>query len=388
MRRLAVVLLFLGLVPGSAGAIEVIIRQPPPDLPALGRVEVDAEVISGAPVTEVVIRVDGRVAGRLEEPPFRISVDLGEDNLEHLFEVTARNTLGEERIERRRTPRIQVDEELHLDLRQLYVTATREGRRVLDFERPDFEVLDGGERQQIVTFERGDIPLTAAILVDTSLSMKGRRLREAIAGARSFVTGMRELDEAMLLLFSDLLLHATPFTHDLGELSGGLDDLTARGGTAINDHLYLALKLLDVRQGRRVVILLSDGGDIESNLGVEDVLRKAGRSPAMVYWIRPRYSDSDLFLSWSSAWRSAEQTRREFRGLERLVTESGGRIVDIVSLEEAPTAFQEILAELRDQYVIGYYPSVRRRDGSWRPVRVRLEGSRGQLRTRKGYIDD
>lgn len=381
------VMVLLASSGAPAVAIDVFILGPAPRKPVTGEVDFVAEVISGQPIHEVVFRVDGRVVSRRNAPPFTVTVDVGQDNAEHLFEVSARDALGEEATASRLTPALHIDEELDLELQQLYVTVTRGGKRVLDLNRTVFEVLDDGEPQTIVTFEGGDVPITAVLLLDTSLSMKGRPLNQALSGARSFVDGIRELDEASLLLFSDRLLHLTPFTNDSSPLASGLAQVEAAGGSAINDHLYLALKLLEARQGRRVVILLSDGGDIESGLEIDAVKRFAGGSQALIYWIRQSHGDSELLLSWSSAWRDADQHRQEFRGLENVVSESGGRIVEIEEIEEAPAAFGEILAELRDQYVIGYYPSNRRDDGSWHRTRIRLRSTAGNVRVREGYVD-
>lgn len=388
MNRHVLAGLLLGALAGSpAAAIDVFITSPPVGQLATGEVDFAVEVISGHPIREVVFRIDGREIARKTAPPFSVTVDVGQDNVEHLFEVSASDELGETAHNSRRTPSLRVDEEIELELQQLYATVTRGGQRVLDLDRGAFEVLDDGEPQTIVTFARGDIPFTAVIALDTSLSMKGRRLRQALNGAQSFVDGIRELDEASLLLFSDRLLHLTSFTNDSRSLAAGLERVEAAGGSAINDHLYLGLKLLDRRQGRRVLILLSDGGDIESALGVDELYWSAARSEALIYWIRPRHGDSDVLLSWSSAWRDADEHRRQFRGLERIVAESGGRIVEIGEIAEAPAAFAEILSDLRHQYVIGYYPTNRRDDGSWHQTRVRLVGAAGEVKVRKGYFD-
>jgi len=135
---------------------------------------------------------------------------------------------------------------------------------VLNLNQEDFAIVDKGALQQTVTFARGDVRLTAAILVDASASMVGSRLRHALRGATSFIKGMKETDNAALFLFSDRLLHVTPFSNDAEQLFAGLAGVAADGGTALNDHFYLALKRLETRQGRRVVILLSDGIDSHS----------------------------------------------------------------------------------------------------------------------------
>lgn len=372
------------LPPTFARVPDVLILQPKTGETVFGEVEVLAEVLSAEPIAEVIFKLDGREVARVSKPPFRTTVDVGQDNLEHTFEVVAVSHSGAEGRTLRTTPRIAVDEKLDIELQQLYVTVTRQGVRILHLPRYAFQILDEGQPQEIVTFEHGDVPLTAAILVDASFSMKGDRLRLAVRGAQRFVEEMKELDEATLILFSDRLLYATAFTQDPAALTAALSEVRAGGGTAINDHLYLALKWLEAEQGRRVVILLTDGVDVESTLDMQKVLWMVGRSQALVYWIR--LTDDEAGLSRFTAWRNAEGHQQELDSLAQAVTESGGRIVDIQDLQQAEAVFREILRELREQYVLGYYPTQNVNDGSWHKVKVEVQGD-VHVRTREGYID-
>ncbi|HUO86690.1 MAG TPA: VWA domain-containing protein [Thermoanaerobaculia bacterium] len=381
----AVGLLAALAVAGSAGAIDVFVTSPSPQSGVFGEVTIEAEVLTSEPNVVVVFRVDGEVVGRRTEPPWRLVVDVGQDNVPHTFEVIATDASGETATARVVTRTIAVDDAVDLELQQLYVTVNRGPRRVLDLPRSAFTVIDERQRQELVTFERGDVPLTAAILVDSSLSMRGPRIRTALEGVRAFASGMRDLDEASLMLFSDRLLRVTPFTSDASGVAGGLDAIQAEGGTAVNDFLYAALKRLDAEQGRRVVILLSDGTDVESVLSIEDVLWKARRSQALVYWIR-LLEGGGTVVSRTSAWRDAAGHAGELSGLARLVSESGGRIVDLQRIEDAPGAFREVLSELRDQYVLGYYPTLNLNDGRWHRVQVRVDGPY-TVRAREGYVD-
>ena len=374
------------LVSAPLAAIEVRITQPQFEVPVFGRVEVIAEVDSEREIASVEVFLDGRLAGRLEGPaPYRFQLEVGEDNAGHRFEVVARDDTGEEARDVVITPAIQVDQEIEVELQQLYVTVTRGGEAVRDLERDDFSVVDDGRVQRLVTFERGDVPLAALLLVDSSDSMRGRRLRLALAGARSFADSMAPLDEAMLLLFADNAVHSTPFTGSPRVLASGLDSARAGGGTALADHLYAALKLLEVRQGRRVVILLSDGVDTASVLDMSDALWAARRSQALVYWLRLPLGERPGAIS--SSWRDGDGHRRELLALEELANASGGRVVPLAGLGETSTAFAEILDELRGQYVLGYYPAPRRDDGRWREVKVRA-GTGVRVRAREGYVDD
>lgn len=373
-------------------AIMVSLDQPDPFQPAWGLVEVEAVVVADEEIERVVFYVDGLVIDELDKPPWKLNVNLGEDVGEHRFEVIAYGVSGNTGTGGITTPPIEVNEEVSINLQQFYVTVSQGGRRVLNLTRDDFKIFDDRQEQELVTFARGDIPFTAMVMVDSSTSMKGEKLRSAMRGAGTFFDGMQALDEGSLLVFSDRILHATPFTTFKEVLSAGLGLVQARGGTALNDHLYLALKQLQERQGRRVVVLLSDGVDSHSVLAMRDVLAEARRSQALIYWLQLPYrkagsEDRHELPRLTTPWRSSKTYQEEFERLRNSVSESGGRIYLLSSINDIAPTFREILRELREQYVLGYYPKVTRNDGSWREVKVRVRGSDLETRSRGGYVD-
>lgn len=371
--------------PVAAGGVGLTIVSPPAGQPAFGTLDVVVDPGATAP-RRLEFWFNGIKAGEVTRAPWQLAIDTGEENIERRLRVVATDPGGQRREAEVVLPSIHVDDELDLPLQQLYITATCEGRPAADLKRRDFDVFDMEHKQDIVTFEHGDIPLTAVLLIDSSVSMVGPPLRAALAGAHSFAAGMAELDEAMLLLFSDRVVASTPFTADPDRLLAGLDGTEARGGSAVNDHLFLALQLLEKRQGRRVVILLSDGVDVESLLSAAQVNEIAVRSQALIYWIRASAEPFDLLQR--SAWRNVVEHSAEIRQLAAMVDASGGRRIDIERYEDAEGAFQQILTELRQQYVVGYYPKRSRHDGVWHPVRVGVEPKGVLLRTRDGYYDD
>ncbi len=367
--------------------IEVMILKPSTLEAVFGEVEVEAEVHADRKILRVELFLDGKSAGAATRPPYRFRVDVGQDNVEHRFQVVATGELGTKGTSTIVTPRIRSDEEVNVELQQLYATATSGGQRVLNLTEESFRVLDNGKQQSLVTFARGDLPLTAVLLLDSSVSMRGGRLESGLKGAEAFVAHMRPLDEAMLMLFSDQLLHATAFTQKTDTLLEPLAGLEANGNTALNDHLYLAMKLLDARQGRRVVVLFTDGADLHSVLSMQEVLWKAQRSQALIYWLRLDEKGGHQEANFATAWRDAPSNQEELETLEKTVVLSGGRIANLTSVDEVEPAFREILRELREQYVLGYYPSVIKNDGSWHEVKVRVERSGVKIRTRDGYVD-
>lgn len=379
-------------------AVEIL--RPAVGEPLLGSVEIEARLRSEVQPSELEVFLDGRSLGPRHAPPWRWRTEVGSEMREHRVEVRAR-IAGEEVRAVRITPWVRIDDRLEAELQTVYVTVTDgRGERVADLPRSAFRVSDQDRPQRIVTFEHGDLPLTAALLLDTSVSMEGPRLTAAVAGARSFLSGLRPLDETRVMAFSDRLrlLSATYSGHPDGpspaapldaELDAALGGLEATDGTAIHDHLYLALHLLEARPGRRVLVLLSDGVDWQSVLPVEEVERVARRSQALLYWVR---LDGDTAVTRGNiapgAWSTPKEKLRSFHHLEDVVRESGGRIVRLREAGEIAGAFRDVLRELREQYALGYYPRPElRHDGAWREVEVEVSPPGLEVRARAGYID-
>jgi len=276
------------------------------------------------------------------------------------------------------------EDRVEVALRQVFVTVNR------DLRGPgpplgvgDFHLFEQGVVQPLATFGRGDVPISALVLIDASESMRGAELAAAFDAARQFLRKLAPEDEAAVMVFADRVLALTPFGPPDPTLLEGIDTAAA-GGTALVDHLYAALRLLDERAGRRIVVLLSDGGDVTSTLTAADLRWKVQRSDASVYWLRLERETGEH--SFSSAWRDVAGNDREVADLERAVADSGGRIEPLAPGVDLGRAFAAVVAELREQYVLGYYPRDLRRDGSWRSLEVRTSPG-VRLRYRAGWVD-
>ncbi|HZF13788.1 MAG TPA: VWA domain-containing protein [Thermoanaerobaculia bacterium] len=387
---LALGILALAIPPDrvSAAAVEVLFLSPHSETPLFGTIDLMVNVRSDEAVTRVAFTVDGKPVGEVKKAPYRLVFDVGQENVPHHVQVVATTISGATAAAELTSPAVVVNEEINVALRTLFVTVVgSDGKRVLDLAKGDFRVLDNKAEQNLVTFERGEIPFNAVLLMDTSESMRGARLEASRAGVRTFLAGMKDVDEASLVLFSDRLLAATPFRSNAKPLEAVYSKTNAEGGTSINDHLYLALKLLDGQVGRGVVVLFSDGTDIQSALSMQEVLWKERRSQSLIYWLQLN-EEGARRTSISSAWRDFSANDREFRDLQRAVIESGGRIEGIDAISGVQGAFQEILSELRDQYVLGFYPSNARHDGKWHEVQIKIPTRSGlHVRARGGYVD-
>jgi len=381
-----VCLVSLAAGPASAGSIAVTITSPTGDHAVFDRVEVAADIRADEPVERVEFFLNGRRFATATQPPYSVWVDVGEENLQRHFTVIAIGSSGTRVGAAVSTPVVEIDLVVDAPLQQLYVTASREDRPVLDLGRTDFQVFDNGVEQEIVTFEHGNVPMTIAMLVDVSESMRGEQLQVALDAARGFLSRLTPLDEALVMTFSDRTHRVTTSSSEIGGLAAALENLQSGGGTSLNDNLYLALRLLDRRQGRPVIIVLSDGADTLSFLTMEEVLWKAHRSNAVIYRIH-LHPSGIRSVPLATSWRSTESHADEVGGLEAAVADSGGRVTALARLGELEQALDDVLQELRQQYVVGYYPTALKGDGTWRPVRVEVSAPGIDIRTRAGYVD-
>jgi Ca-activated chloride channel family protein len=386
MRALSFSLFLLLLAATAARAFEVRIVQPAAGQPLLGEIEVRAEITpAGTRIDKVEFFLDGALAGTAVQAPYRVLIDAGDENREHRLEVVAHAAAGGEARASLGAPRYPFDAEVQVDLQQLFVTVERGLQPVLDLTRDDFTVFDQGQPQPIVNFARGDIPFTAVLLVDSSASMQGAPLEKALDGARAFFTAMAPLDQAKLILFSDHVMQETPFTNIQSVLTLGLGGVKASGGTALNDALYLAVKRLETRRGRKIAVLLSDGVDVESVLSIDEA-RAIARRQVTLYWLRLPRPEDGRNVQISTAWRDTSDHARESKRLRAAVLESGGRILDLGGIEEIPTTLTRLLQELREQYVLGITPRKTGGKGSWHEVKVEVRGGL-QARTQDGYFE-
>lgn len=389
--RIAILFLAIpALAAGVAGAaVQPRIVAPIPEQAIFGQVDVAVQVAADEPVTRVEVFINGVRRAVITSPPWRTTIDVGDDNAQREFRVVAYGASGASAAATLETAPVRIDEQLDVQLRQLYVTVTRsasaDAARILDLEQGDFEIYDNGKRQEISDFGKGEVPLTAVLLLDTSESMQGERLEAARRGASVFLSGMRQDDEASLVLFSDRLLRATKFTGDRAELEQALAETEASGGTAVNDFLYMSLKLLDARIGRRAIILLSDGFDVHSVLPIDEVMWKARTSQSIIYWIQ--LDERQKETSFTSAWRDHLGNDHEYQDLKKTVLESGGRILRIDKASQLENAFANVMRELREQYVLGYYPTDTKKDGRWHSIKVDVKRSGIKVRARDGYVD-
>jgi Ca-activated chloride channel homolog len=372
------------VVPGGPAPVVVRLTSPLPGAVTVGEVEVAADVESRDPLKYVDFFVNGWPAARVRRAPFRAAVVIPDGPPTCRITAVAHSVPGGRGSASVSTRRVIHEDRLEVALRQIFVEVTRRGSG-RELQATDFKLFEQGREQEVASFEQGSAPLSALMLVDASESMRGERLQAALDAARAFIGQLRPVDEAAVMVFADRLLSLTPFGPPEAGMLEGVERSGGTGGTALNDHLYAALRLLDERPGRRVVVLLSDGADVLSVLSAEDLLWKVRRSDATIYWLRLQGA-GDAW-AFSSSWRDLAANRREGEGLQAVVRESGGRVEPLGGLPELRAAFGRVLGDLRRQYVLGYYPRDLRHDGKWRPVEVVVDEPGVRLRYRTGWVD-
>lgn len=255
-------------------------------------------------------------------------------------------------------------------------------RYVSDLGQSDFAVFEDGMRQELSLFTHENLPISLALMIDTSVSMKAK-LPQAQAAALRFVRTLRPQDSAEVVQFGERSSVLQDFTSDAAALESAIRRTEASGATALYTALYLALKDLGGRKGaeqmrRRAIVLLSDGEDTVSLVSDEQVIELARQAEIAVYALslqpdRPEDRERPGF-------------RRAIHFLTRLARETGGQVHFPSSPSDLEHVYDRVAEELRTQYTLGYMSANVRRDGKWRRIVVRTPGrAELQVRHKIGY---
>jgi Ca-activated chloride channel homolog len=241
------------------------------------------------------------------------------------------------------------------------------GRLVTGLDEGNFRVFEDGKEQEILHFSSEDVPVSIGVIFDVSGSMADK-IDKSRSAAMQFFSTSNPQDEFLLVNFSDRAQLMTPFTEKIDTLQSALLLSTGKGSTAMLDALYLGLsELKGGHNTRKALLIISDGGDNHSRYSEADIRRFLKESDVQMYAI-------GIYGAFGCP------TEEECHGPELLrdLTEmSGGRAFDVKSLDELPDIANKISMELRNQYVLGYRPTNRDRDGKWRKIKIRLRTPKG-----------
>ncbi|PYV47102.1 MAG: VWA domain-containing protein [Acidobacteria bacterium] len=272
------------------------------------------------------------------------------------------------------------DIKVDVKLVNIFVTVTDEhGSPVANLNKDNFRIFEDGHPQKISVFgKESELPLSIVLDIDTSLSTR-KDLPLELGSARRFAhTIIRPVDALSLYDFSEVVSQDLPFTSDLRTIDHGIDRVHTGAATALYDAVFLGAQALESRQGRKVLVVITDGGDTASQINYQGALRAAQQAEAIVYSI------IDVPIE-----ASAGRDTGGEHALIQLSEDTGGKYYYASSIQQLDQAFRAISDELRTQYLLAYYPAQRLADSDFRRIEVSLAGvpeaSNYKARHRTGY---
>jgi Ca-activated chloride channel family protein len=321
------------------------------------------------PVKSVSLFADGRLLCTVERPPFECPWDAGREVVAHTLRAVA--VLGDgQRVARAiRTRGVAYTEAVDVDV--VHVTATvtdGDGRFVRGLPRQRFRVVEDNVPQEITYFAAENVPLEIIVAVDVSGSMTDAmaQLKQA---TKKFLSALRPTDRVTLIGFNDNVFTLARPGADLAARLRAVDRLAPWGGTALYDVVVQAVDQLGRQPGRRVLVVFTDGEDLNSHVSVRVAEDRLGASDVVLYPIGQG---------------RAVESKPLKEVLERLARKTGGRAF-FQEAQQLEGAFGQIVEELSNQYLLGYVPKNGGRNGAWRTVNVEVSDRALKVRARQGY---
>jgi Ca-activated chloride channel family protein len=273
--------------------------------------------------------------------------------------------------------RLRVD----VKLVNVFVTVTDEhGAPIGGLTKENFVLKEDDQEQRIAVFDKESaLPLSIALAIDTSLSTRHDLPLEQASAKRFAHTILRPVDALSVYGFSQVARESTPgYTADLKRIDEGIDHIRLGESTAMYDAIYVVSRALDHRKGRKVIVLITDGGDTASTIDYKQAVRSAEEAEALVYSI--------IIVPIEAS------AGREIGGehaLIQLSEDTGGKYYYATSAAQLDDAFRKISDELRTQYLLAYYPSQRTSFSEFRRINVKVAGVPDapgyRVRHRAGY---
>jgi VWFA-related protein len=271
--------------------------------------------------------------------------------------------------------RLRVDVEL---INVSFSVLDKKGKLVTDLSQDEFKIYEDNKAQEITNFAREtDLPLTVALLIDTSTSIRDKFKFEQDAAVDFFHSTLRrKKDKGLLMSFDSTIDLLQDFTDDPDQLTKAVDRLKTGGGTKMFDAIYSVCqeKLKSEAGSRKILVLISDGDD---NLSVESLastLEMAQRAEVTIFAIS---TNSSGFFGMSSP--------KNDKVLKKLAEDTGGRAFFPPKIEDLAQSFHEISQELRSQYSLAYRSANPNKDGTFRSIKIATSRKDVKIKSRKGY---
>ena len=257
----------------------------------------------------------------------------------------------------------------------VYTTvADSQGRLVADLLQEDFEIFDNDKPQQIQLFENKPQPITVVVMLDTSASMTGN-IALLRAAAEQFLIRLMPGDRGRVGAFNDKIEFGSDFSGNRDELIASLRDLDYGNATHLWDAVSASFDELRGIDGRRVVLVFTDGGDMGSRTGLGNVIERARAEDVMVYAI----GLESTFFDGQRMVRSKPDG-----GLRRIADETGGGYFELKKNDELARTFTRVAQELHSQYLLGFQPAAL--DGKVHKLTLRVKQAGMNARARKSYL--
>jgi Ca-activated chloride channel homolog len=237
-------------------------------------------------------------------------------------------------------------------------------RFVLGLQKEDFHLVEDTVEQSVAHFSGEDVPLSVGLVFDESGSMD-YKLRTSQAAVTQFLKTMNADDEAFLVEFSDSANLSVGFTTGTADIESALKRAKPGGLTAMLDAIHLALReMKKAKNSRKAIVIISDGGDNHSQYTAAEIESLVREADVQIYAMGVFEPSLPVGL-----------TTEEVSGprlLSEIATQTGGRAFAAALMSDLPSVAARIAVELRNQYVLGYYPKNQTRDGKYRHVEVKL----------------
>ncbi len=242
-------------------------------------------------------------------------------------------------------------------------------RFVTGLEKEHFRLYEDKVEQEITQFSSEDAPISIGLVFDTSGSM-GPKLQKSRLAAAEFFKTANPADEFFLVQFNDRPELSVPFTTDTDKIQSALTFTQSRGRTALLDSVYLAMhEMRKAKNPRKALLIISDGGDNSSRYTETEIKNAVREADVQIFAI-------GIFESMSNRGRTPEEAAGPGL-LNELAEQTGGREYAVENVAELPDIAAKIGIELRNEYILGYTPRNRERDGKYRRVQVKLNQPRG-----------
>ena len=253
--------------------------------------------------------------------------------------------------------------------------ADKSGKLVTDLPEKAFKVYENGVEQPIKYFKREDVPISLGLIIDNSGSMKEKRQKVETASI-DLVKASNPMDEVFIVNFNDEAYLDVEFTNDIKAMQDGLQKIDARGGTAMRDAIDKSIDYLkkEAKRQKKVLLVVTDGNDNASTINLERLVNRARQSEVLIFAIGLLNEEEK------------REARAAKRALDALTAESGGLSFYPKGVADVDKIALQVAHEIRNQYTIDYAPTVQQYDGSFRQIKVTVNGPGHPVaRTRTGY---